>query len=122
MTFPTFERFIEENFKRLNSDLYQGIENKIYYTFEQVEAEYARMKFQRRKEKFGWTKIITNLASSTIKTLTMTRRQKLKNTAFRMYLKRNFTRIIGDYVSIKGSHVKKVGERFLKQIIEVELR
>ena len=52
----------------------------------------------------------------------MTRRQKLKNTAFRMYLKRNFTRIIGDYVSIKGSHVKKVGERFLKQIIEVELR
>lgn len=51
MTFPTFERFIEENFKRLHSDLYQGFENKIYYTFEQVEAEYAKMKFKRRKEK-----------------------------------------------------------------------
>ena len=64
MTFPTFERFIEENFKRLNSDLYQGIENKIYYTFEQVEAEYSKMKFKRRKEKFGWTKIIINVAVS----------------------------------------------------------
>ena len=51
MTFPTFERFVEENFKRLNSDLYQSKESKIYFTFEQVEAEYAKMKFKRRKEK-----------------------------------------------------------------------
>lgn len=51
MTYPTFERFVEENFKRLNSDLYQSKENKIYFTFEQVEAEYAKMKFKRRKEK-----------------------------------------------------------------------
>lgn len=51
MTFPIFERFIEENFKRINSDLYQGVENKNYYTQEQVEAEYAKMKFRRRREK-----------------------------------------------------------------------
>jgi len=47
-TIPTFETYVEVNFKRIHSDLYQTIDTKIYCTFEQVEQRYATLKFQAK--------------------------------------------------------------------------
>lgn len=44
----TFETFVEDNFKRIHSDLYQKIDSKIYFTWEQVQHEYAKYKFKQK--------------------------------------------------------------------------
>ena len=45
----TFETFVASNFKRIHSDLYQKIDSKIYFTWEQVQHEYAKYKFRLKK-------------------------------------------------------------------------
>jgi len=50
---PTFETFVEDNFIRIHFNLYQSIDTKIYYTYEQVEARYANLKFQERAKKLN---------------------------------------------------------------------
>jgi hypothetical protein len=50
---PTFETFVEDNFIRINPNLYQTIDTKIYCTYDQVEARYANLKFQERAKKLN---------------------------------------------------------------------
>jgi hypothetical protein len=50
---PKLEDFIEDNFIRINSNLYQTIDTKIYCTYDQVEARYANLKFQERAKKLN---------------------------------------------------------------------
>jgi hypothetical protein len=52
-TIPTFETYVEDNFIRVRLDLYQSIDTKIYFTYEQVEARYANLKFQARAKKLN---------------------------------------------------------------------
>ena len=52
-TIPTFETYVEVNFNRIHSGLYQTIDTKIYCTFEQVEQRYATLKFQARAKKLN---------------------------------------------------------------------